>query len=261
MIVTWFFAVCTFVVAGMWLLSRWIVRTLAAPEFFESYEAIGLVATGVILYALYLVLVVVLGRTGRTEFNFPATVVGTIVNIALNLALIPSSSGSSAPASPWSPPTPWCSRSCTSSPSASSRSPTNGGAWHRLLLTGAALLAAQASSCCRPRASSGLVSRLGVWLLYPAVLYATGFLSEEERRATANNLLPPRSGRRSATCARVRRRRSPRASPAAARASPARPSRRSSATRTPAIEVEKTTNSAIPIRLNGRGALKRSSHD
>ena len=31
-------------------------------------------ATGVTLYALYLVLVVILGRTGRTEFNFPATI-------------------------------------------------------------------------------------------------------------------------------------------------------------------------------------------
>src|SRR5262245_64691499 len=42
------------------------------------------------LYALYLVLVIVLGRTGRTEFNFPATGAGTLVNIGLNLALLPS---------------------------------------------------------------------------------------------------------------------------------------------------------------------------
>ena len=88
-IVTWFVAVCAFAVTGIWLLARWIVRTLAAPEFFESYEAIGLVSTGVMLYALYLVLVVVLGRTGRTEFNFPATAIGTIANIGLNLFLIP----------------------------------------------------------------------------------------------------------------------------------------------------------------------------
>jgi O-antigen/teichoic acid export membrane protein len=88
-IVSWFFALCTFVVVGMWLLSRWIVRALAAPEFFASYEAVGLVSTGVMLYALYLVLLVVLGRTGRTEFNFPATAVGTLANIGLNLALVP----------------------------------------------------------------------------------------------------------------------------------------------------------------------------
>ena len=70
----------------MWLLSRWIARALAAPEFFESYEAVGLIATGVTLYALYMVLVVILGRTGRTEFNFPATAAALVANVALNLA-------------------------------------------------------------------------------------------------------------------------------------------------------------------------------
>ncbi len=88
-IVTWFVAACAFVVAGMWLFSRWIVRILAAPRFFDSYEAIGLIATGVTLYALYMVLVVILGRTGRTEFNFPATIAALVVNIALNVALVP----------------------------------------------------------------------------------------------------------------------------------------------------------------------------
>ncbi len=88
-VVTLFSAGCAFVVTGMWLLSRWIVRALAAPEFFGSYKAIGLIATAVTLYALYMVLVVILGRTGRTEFNFPATAAALAANIALNLALVP----------------------------------------------------------------------------------------------------------------------------------------------------------------------------
>ena len=89
LIVTWFAAVCAFFVAGLWLLARWIVDLLAAPEFFDAYEAIGLLATGIALYSLYLVLVVVLGRTGRTEFNLPATLAGTVANVVLNLALDP----------------------------------------------------------------------------------------------------------------------------------------------------------------------------
>jgi O-antigen/teichoic acid export membrane protein len=88
-IVTWFVAGCAFVVTGMWLLSRWIVRALAAPEFFGSYKAIGLISTAVTLYALYMVLVVILGRTGRTEFNFPATIAALLANVALNLLLVP----------------------------------------------------------------------------------------------------------------------------------------------------------------------------
>ncbi|HEX2468826.1 MAG TPA: lipopolysaccharide biosynthesis protein [Solirubrobacterales bacterium] len=86
---TWFAAVCAFGVAGLWLLSRSLVDVLAAEEFAEAHEAIGLLATGVALYALYLALVVILGRTGRTEFNFPATAAGTAANVVLNLVLIP----------------------------------------------------------------------------------------------------------------------------------------------------------------------------
>jgi O-antigen/teichoic acid export membrane protein len=89
LVFTWFAAVCAFVVAGLWLLSRWIVDLLAAPAYFEAYEALGLLATGIALYSLYLVLVVILGRTGRTEFNLPATLAGTVVNVVLNVILIP----------------------------------------------------------------------------------------------------------------------------------------------------------------------------
>jgi O-antigen/teichoic acid export membrane protein len=88
-VVTLFVAGCAFVVTAMWLLSRWIVRALAAPEFFGSYEVIGLIATATTLYALYMVLVVILGRTGRTEFNFPATGAALVANIVLNLILVP----------------------------------------------------------------------------------------------------------------------------------------------------------------------------
>lgn len=88
-VVTLFVTGCAWVVAGMWLFSRWMVRALAAPKFFDSYEAIGLISTAVTLYALYLVLVVILGRTGRTEFNFPAAIGALVANVALNLVLVP----------------------------------------------------------------------------------------------------------------------------------------------------------------------------
>jgi O-antigen/teichoic acid export membrane protein len=88
-VVTLFVAGCAFVVTGMWLFSRWIVRALAAPEFFDSYEAVGLISTAVTLYAVYMVLVVILGRTGRTEFNLPATLAALVANVVLNLLLVP----------------------------------------------------------------------------------------------------------------------------------------------------------------------------
>ena len=187
-IVTWFVSVTTFVVAGMWLFSRWIVRALAAPKFFESYETIGLVSTGVMLYALYLVLVVVLGRTGRTEFNFPATAAGTAVNIGLNLLLLPSmgivGAGVSLVASyavvlilmyvftqrlfhvPYE--------------------------WLRLAqaLGLAAALVALGEVFLPTDGVGGFAARAGLWLTYPLLLWVSGFLNEEERRAVRQLLSP-----------------------------------------------------------------------
>jgi len=88
-VVTLFVAGSAFVVTGMWLFARWIARALAAPEFFDSYEAVGLISTAVAIYALYMVLLVILGRTGRTEFNLPATAAALAVNVVLNLLLVP----------------------------------------------------------------------------------------------------------------------------------------------------------------------------
>jgi O-antigen/teichoic acid export membrane protein len=89
LIVTYYVLVSFTVVLALSLEARWVARALAAPAFFESYEAVPLVATGVALYALYMVLVVAVGRTGRTEFNFPVTAVAAAVNLGLNLLLVP----------------------------------------------------------------------------------------------------------------------------------------------------------------------------
>jgi O-antigen/teichoic acid export membrane protein len=187
-IVTWFVSVTAFVVVGMWLLSRWIVRALAAPEFFGSFETIGLVSTGVTLYALYLVLVIVLGRTGRTEFNFPATAAGTLVNIGLNLALLPSMGIVGAGVSLVVSyavvlvlmyvftqrlfPVPY--------------------EWLRLTqAVGLAIVLVALGEVLLPTEGiAGLAGRIAVWLAYPLLLFATGFLSEEEREAAGRVLSP-----------------------------------------------------------------------
>ncbi len=188
LIVTWFLAVCTFAVVGMWLLSRWIVRLLAAPDFFRSFEAIGLLATGITLYALYLVLVVILGRTGRTTFNFPATAAGTIANVALNLALVPPfgivGAGLALVASYIVVlglmyaftqrlfPVPY--------------------EWRRLgLVVGvAALMVGLGDTLLPTSGAGGLLSRTAVWFAYPAALWGVGFPTPEER-ATIRRLMRP----------------------------------------------------------------------
>jgi len=179
-VVTWFLAGCAFVVIGMWLFSRWIVRALAAPEFFDSYEAIGLITTAVTLYALYMVLLVILGRTGRTEFNFPATGAALAVNVALNLILVPSleivGAGIALVVSYlvvvalmyrftqrlFPVPYEW-------------------GRLARLVAVSVALVAI--GELAMPSSGAvGLIGRIVVWLAYPVTLLAAGFFSDEERR-------------------------------------------------------------------------------
>jgi O-antigen/teichoic acid export membrane protein len=178
-VVTWFVTGCAFVVTGMWLLSRWIVRALAAPRFFDSYEAIGLIATGVTLYALYMVLVVILGRTGRTEFNFPATIAALVANVALNLVLVPPlgivGAGLALVASYIVVvalmyvftqrlfPVPY--------------------QWGRLarVLLASAVLVGLGELLLPTEGFVGLLARAVLWAAYPAVLLLSGFFTDEER--------------------------------------------------------------------------------
>ncbi len=179
-VVTWFTAGCTFVVVGMWLLSRWIVRAFAAPEFFGAFEPIGLLATGVTLYALYMVLVVILGRTGRTEFNFPATGAALAANVALNLLLVPPfgivGAGIALVASYLVVlalmygftqrlfPVPY--------------------EWARLarVVLAATALVVAGDFLLPTSGAAGLFGRTVLWLSYPLALLATGFFTSGERR-------------------------------------------------------------------------------
>jgi O-antigen/teichoic acid export membrane protein len=178
-VVTWFSACCAWVVCGMWLFSRWIVQALAAPRFFDSYEAIGLVSTGVALYALYMVLLVILGRTGRTELNFPATAAALVVNIGLNLALVPSlgivGAGIALVGSYLVVvalmygftqrlfPVPY--------------------EWLRLarVVLAAAALVLFAELLLPTEGAAGLAPRVVLWAAYPLLLLASGFFTAEER--------------------------------------------------------------------------------
>ena len=179
-VVTLFVAGCSFVVAGMWLFSRWIVRALAAPEYFASHEVIGLIAAAVTLYALYLVLVVILGRTGRTEFNLPAALTALVANVVLNLILVPPlgivGAGLALVVSYllvlglmyaftqrlFPVPYEW-------------------GRLLRVVLTVAALVGL-AELLVPTEGAAGLLLRAALLAAYPLILWTTGFFTAEERR-------------------------------------------------------------------------------
>ena len=164
------------------------MRALAAPEFFSAFEAIGPLCLGAALYGLYLVLLVVLGRTGRTEFNFPATFAGMATNIGLNLALIPTYGVAGAGFALVGSyvvvlvlmyaftqrlfPVRW--------------------EWRRLaLVAGPAVLFVACGELLLPTSGTvGLLSRAALWLSYPVLLWVLCLPTPAERRALTLVLHP-----------------------------------------------------------------------
>lgn len=91
-LVTTYFVLGTgMVVCGVALLGRWMVRLLAAPEYFGAHTALPWLALGWTLYGLYQVLIVITGRAQVTQRNLPPALAGLAVNVALLLVLVPSS--------------------------------------------------------------------------------------------------------------------------------------------------------------------------
>lgn len=89
-LVTTYFVLATgAVVAAVALLGRWIVRLLAAPQYFGAHAALPWLALAWTLYGLYQVMIVITGRARATTRNLPAAGAGLAVNVVLLVALVP----------------------------------------------------------------------------------------------------------------------------------------------------------------------------
>jgi len=89
LVTTYYLLVSGWVVAGLALLGRWILRLLAAHAYFGAYRALPWVALGWALYGLWVVFLVIAGRAKVTTRNFPAALAGLAANVALLLILVP----------------------------------------------------------------------------------------------------------------------------------------------------------------------------
>jgi O-antigen/teichoic acid export membrane protein len=89
LVTTYYLLVSGWVVAGLALEGRWILRLLAAPSFFDAYKALPWVALGWAMYGLWVVFLAIAGRAKVTERNFPAAIAGLAANVILLLLLVP----------------------------------------------------------------------------------------------------------------------------------------------------------------------------
>ncbi len=90
LVTTYYLLVSGWVVAGLTLLGRWVLRVLAAHAYFGAYRALPWVALGWALYGLWVVFLVIAGRAKVTTRNFPAALAGLAANIILIVVLVPS---------------------------------------------------------------------------------------------------------------------------------------------------------------------------
>jgi O-antigen/teichoic acid export membrane protein len=90
LVATYYVLISGWVVAGLTLLGRWVVRLLTAPAYYNSYKALPWLALGWALYGLWVVFLVIAGRAKVTTRNFPAALAGLVANVVLILVLVPS---------------------------------------------------------------------------------------------------------------------------------------------------------------------------
>ena len=89
LVTTYYVLVSGWVVAGLALLGRWVLRLLAAHAYFGGYRALPWVSLGWAMYGLWVVFLVIAGRAKVTTRNFPAALAGLVANVVLLVALVP----------------------------------------------------------------------------------------------------------------------------------------------------------------------------
>jgi O-antigen/teichoic acid export membrane protein len=184
-VLTYLVTISTWVAVGLGLLSPWLVDWLAADEFGEASRVVAPLAFGAAAFGAYIVVSIGVGRAKRTQFNWVVTGAAAVVNIALNLILIPpygimgaavatvAAYVTMAAGMAW-----WANRVYPV--------PYQ---WRRVLTAG---LAGAGLVVTGKLVGGGLVVALPLALAYPLVLAPLGFYLPAERRALSARLRPAR---------------------------------------------------------------------
>ena len=86
---TYLVALASWLALALGLLSPWLVRLLATPDYYEGGRVVALLAFGGVAYAAYIVMAIGVGRAKKTQFNWVITGAAALVSVVLNLALVP----------------------------------------------------------------------------------------------------------------------------------------------------------------------------
>jgi O-antigen/teichoic acid export membrane protein len=89
-VLTYVVFVCCWLALALGLLAPWILRLITTQPFYAAQNVVAPLAFGVAAFGGYVVVQIGTGRARRTRANWIVTGTGAVLNVALNLALIPS---------------------------------------------------------------------------------------------------------------------------------------------------------------------------
>jgi O-antigen/teichoic acid export membrane protein len=180
LVTTYYLVISGWVVAGLALLGRWVLRLLAFHTYFGAYRALPWVALGWAMYGLWVVFLVIAGRARATTRNFPAALAGLVANVILIIVLVPPLGIAGAGIA-------LCGAYVAMlgvMHMLTRRLFKVAFEWRRIgqlvLVVGG--LAVAGDLLLPTRGAVGLLTRALAWLAIPIVLYATGFAHAQELR-------------------------------------------------------------------------------
>ena len=88
LVTTYYLLLCGWIVAGLALEGRWILRLLTTRQFYGANSAMPWVSLGWAFYGLWVIFLTIAGRARQTRRNFPAAALGLVVNVVLLLVLV-----------------------------------------------------------------------------------------------------------------------------------------------------------------------------
>ena len=174
-VLTYLVVLSTWIATTLALLSPWLVAWLTDPQFASASRVVGPLAFAAVSFGGFIVLSIGIGRARRTQFTWVITGVAAVVNVTLNLTLIPSYGMMGAAIATVAAYTvmfagmAWWAQRIFPCPYQ----------WRRVLTAAAAGIALASAG---KLIGAGLALSVGLILVYPLVLLPLGFYLPAERK-------------------------------------------------------------------------------
>jgi O-antigen/teichoic acid export membrane protein len=88
-VLTYIVVITSWMALALGVLAPWLVRLLTTPEFFAAQRVVAPLAFAAAAFGAYIVVVIGIGRARQTRSNWAISGVAALLNIALNVTLIP----------------------------------------------------------------------------------------------------------------------------------------------------------------------------